>query len=177
MKMTKNQLVNTIKGIKGNTFATLETSTEPAMRKTGNPYVGRVRKISKGLNVSIGAIYENSVNRQAGREGNPDAGEFVAEKLAYGQWLVPHKIIEHKGELQIRVTCNPHMKPTEVYYTVDGERATDEVTAEIKSFEPEKKSATRQSDFGVHREVVPRNFKLESITGITVNGTHYKIEG
>ena len=177
MKLTKDQLVATIKAVKGTTFATLETSTEPAMRKTGNPYVGRIRKISKGLNVSIGANYENGVNRQAGREGVEEAGEFKAEKLAYGSWLVPHKIIEHKGELQIRVTCNPHMKPSEVYYTCDGERVTDEVLAEIKSFEPEKSSSSRQADFGVEREVVPRNYKLESITGITVNATHYKIEG
>ena len=177
MKLTKDQLVATIAAVKGTTFATLETSTEPAMRKTGNPYVGRVRKISKGLNVQIGAIYENAVNRQAGREGNPDAGEFVAEKLAYGSWLVPHKIIEHKGEYQIRVTCNPHMKPTEVVYTLDGEPVSAETLAEIKSFEPDKKSSGRQEAFGVEREVVPRNYKLESITSIKINGTLYRIEG
>jgi hypothetical protein len=177
MKLTKDQLVATVAAVKGTTFATLETSTVPEMRKTGNPFIGRVRKISKGLNVQIGAIYENAVNRQAEREGNPDAGEFVAEKLAYGSWLVPHKIIEHKGAFQIRVTCNPHMKPSEVIYTLDGEPVNDETLAEIKAFEPEKKGSGRQADFGVEREVVPRNYKLDSIVSIKINGTLYRIEG
>lgn len=174
MKLTKSQLVETIKSIKGTTFATLETSTEPKMRKTGNPYFGRVRKISKGLNVQIGSVYEKAVNRQAEREGNESAGEFKAEKLAYGSWLVPHKLIEHKGEIQIRVTCNPRMKPKSVSYEIDGVEIPVE---EIKPFMPESKKSARQESFGVEREVVPRNFKLESITAITVNGTRYRIEG
>jgi hypothetical protein len=69
------------------------------------------------------------------------------------------------------------MKPTEVYYTVDGEPVSGPRLHYIKSFEPEKKSSGRQAEFGIEREVVPRNYKLESITGITVGGTHYKIEG
>lgn len=172
MKLTKDQLVATITAVQGTTFATIETDTVPDMRKTGNPYVGRVRKLSK-VRVMIGANYENGVNRQAEREGNEDAGEFKAMKLAYGSWLVPHKLIEHKGEIQIRVTCKPDEKP-EVSYTLDGEPMEKSV---IEPFLPVKKESARQEEFGVERQVVPRNYKLDSIKSITVYGTHYRIEG
>lgn len=172
MKLTKDQLVATLSAVKGTTFATLETVTDPDMRKTGNPYVGRVKKHTR-INCTFGANYENAVNRQGEREGLENAGEFEALKLPYGNWLVPHKLIEHKGAVQVRVMCNPHMKP-DVSYTLDGQPMDVSV---IKPFMPEKKASARQEEFGIEREVVPRNYKLESIKAITVNGTRYEIEG
>lgn len=172
MKLTKDQLVATLGAIKGTTFATLETVTDPDMRKTGNPYVGRVKKHTR-INCTFGANYENAVNRQGEREGLEVEEKFEAEKLPYGNWLVPHKLIEHKGAVQVRVMCNPHMKP-DVAYTLDGQPMDVSV---IKPFMPEKKASARQEEFGIEREVVPRNYKLESIKAITVNGTRYEIEG
>lgn len=37
-------LPNVVKDIRGSTFVGIDTDTEPEMRKTGNPFVGRVRK-------------------------------------------------------------------------------------------------------------------------------------
>lgn len=171
MKLTQSQLIATIEAIQGTTMATIETATDPRLKKTGNPFNGRkVLKHSK-LNVQIGASYENGVNRQAGREGNESAGEFKTHKLAYGRWLVPHKLIEHNGKVQLRVTCNPHMKP-ETHYTVNGQPVDKE---EIKPFLPSKKPSQRQEDFGVDRQIVPRNFNMESIKAITVKGSRYEI--
>lgn len=175
MKLTKDQLVATLSAIKGTTFMTLETVTDPDMRKTGNPYIGRAKKHTR-INCTFGANYENAVNRQAEREENENAGEFKSLKLAYGQWLVPHKLITHKGEVQVRVMCNPHMKP-EVSYSVDGEEADAATVESIKAFMPEKKTSARQEEFGIEREVVPRNYKLDSIKAVTVNGTRYEIVG
>ena len=170
MKLTQSQFVQTIQAVKGNTFATLSTDTVPDMNKTGNPYFGRLRKLSK-VNVSIGAIYENGVNRQAGREGNEDAGEFVAAPLAYGEWLVPHKLILHKGEIQVRATMTQNVKP-EVSYLYDGEPIE---TALVEPYLKKKAVSRRQEDFGNEKQVIPRNYKLSSIKEITINGTHYTI--
>lgn len=175
MKLTKDQLVATLSAIKGSTFMTLETNTVPEMRKTGNPFVGRVKKHTK-INVTFGANYENAVNRQAEREENENAGEFKSLKLAYGKWLVPHKLIEHKGAVQVRVMCNPHMKP-EVAYSLDGHPVNPSEMEAIKAFMPEKKTSARQEEFGIEREVVPRNYSLDSIEAVTVNGTRYEIVG
>ena len=91
--ITRTQLIALLMEVKSATFATLTLNTEPTMRKTGNPYVGQVRKIAIH-NVTLNASYEKSVARQQGREGL--AQDFKAQERAWGT----HEsaaVIENKG--------------------------------------------------------------------------------
>lgn len=172
MKITASQLIRTLAQVKGATMMTLHTVTDPDMPKRNNPLFGRVKKHAT-INVTFGADYEAGVNRQLSREGNDNAGTFEAEPLPWGSWVVPNKIIEHKGETYVRVTPNPQMK-VEVSYTLDGQPVDTET---VKPYLKVRVPSGRQLETGIERDVKPRNYKVSSIVGVTTGGTHYEIEG
>lgn len=89
MEISLDQLREIVVERKGATFVEIVTNTEPKMRKTGNPYYGRVRRIAR-RNGMLGTSYENDVNNQRHRENQPldDEGQvepFVAEALWKGK--------------------------------------------------------------------------------------------
>jgi hypothetical protein len=170
MKLTRSQLVTTLSNIKGASMMTLHTVTDPEMPKRGNPFVGRIKKHAK-VNVTFGANYEAGVNRQLEREGNENAGTFVAEPLPWGEWLLVNKLITHKGETYVRATPNPQMKP-EVSFTLDGKPIESET---VKPYLKATAPSGRQTEVGIEREVKPRTYKLSSIVGVTTGGVHYEI--
>jgi hypothetical protein len=53
-------LANVVKDIRGVTFVGIDTDTEPEMLKTGNPYVGRVRKLCS-MTVQLNASDEKKM--------------------------------------------------------------------------------------------------------------------
>lgn len=69
-------LKETLIDVRGATFVTVATNTEPKMKKTGNPFHGRVRKIAK-YNGQINFHYDRAVLAQLEREGK-DASCFFA---------------------------------------------------------------------------------------------------
>ena len=173
MQLTRSQFADTVTAIKGATFMSLRLRTEPKMRKTNNPYFGRVEKVSQ-TNVTVGAIYQNSVNRQSEREGNEKAGDFEAMSLPWGQWLVPNKLITHKGKLYLRAQVNAHMVP-DVTYEIDGKEATSEQLAELETFIQTRKPSARQKEQGNEKEVKPFTVAIENIEEVTESGATYTL--
>lgn len=175
MQLTQDQFATTIKNVKGTTFARLVTVTVPTL--TGgkkNPMQGRVKKHVR-QNVQIGANYQNGVNRQLDREGKEGAGEFKAQPLSWGSWLVPNKIKEHTNKageykLYLRYTCQPNQKPA-VIYTLDGKVIHKSKVIGLKAPLP----AATQVEAGVEREVVPRDVCFENIRSAKIQGTDYNI--
>lgn len=107
-----------------------------SMRKTNNPYVGRVRKIVKGTNYQFGVSYENKVNNERERQGLER--DFVPQSPKGREWVVYPKILRStkdadKTYLRVSTTAN---STTEVVYLVDDRLATKEEVAEILSFIP-----------------------------------------
>lgn len=173
MQLTQHQLAETIKNVKGTTFAELVTVTTPVLDGgKGNPMQGRVRTHTV-QNVQIGANYQNGVNRQLGREGHEDAGTFVPQPLAWGTWLVTNKIKQHTNKageykLYLRYTVQPHMKP-EVTYTFDG------APIEKGDIQGLRKSRKPHTQVEVERDIKPRDVAFENIRSIKIDGTLYHI--
>lgn len=168
-KITPAQLVERIKTINGNVFVTLETLTDAKARKTGNPF-GTILKQSIA-HVAIGHNYEAAVNRQGIREDNVPTEAFKANALPWGEWLVPNRLITHKGEIYVRTQTNPNMRhnraPRVQYRDTAGKFLS---RAEVKPLLPAKSESARQAAFGNEGEVTVRTFKLSSIRRIRIGG-------
>ena len=68
VKVTESELVSLMMTVNGSTFINLVTETDVRMNKTGNPYFGRVKKMSS-RNYLIGNDYEKRVVTNGEKEG------------------------------------------------------------------------------------------------------------
>jgi hypothetical protein len=88
MSMTED-FVKTVKTVKGTTAATLTFETEPTMRKTGNPFVGRVKRVTC-VNTMLGTSYAAKANGQS-------------KGLPWGKRIAGTPLVEHKGQTYVQV--------------------------------------------------------------------------
>lgn len=172
--MTRDQLVETMQGRKGAFFATIVAETEPAMRKTNNPYVGAT-KISR-VNGLLNWIYENAVNRQRIREDQPldangEVEHFTAKPRKWGQRVKRNDgtvtpLVEHKGKhyLELKVERSLGYEYRHNGQTLD--------PAVVAPFLPNREEGARQE---VDNPVILRDYSIENITQITIDGIVYEI--
>jgi len=87
---------------KGANFCTIETRTEPAIKKgsgrglpPANPFYGNCFKRAR-VNGAIQFDYESNVNAQRDREGKE--GDFVAKAPTWGTRIDNSCIVEYEGE-------------------------------------------------------------------------------
>lgn len=151
---------------KGTFGVTITTETEPRMRKTNNPYFGRVKKVTRLTNVALGYGYENVVNARLEREGK--SADFEADKPKGKSWeLYPLFLCSDKDETQkyLRTTMRKNTA-TKSVLTLDGEVVTDADTiAHIKSF---IQSSAKPTNQGLEDEnvVIVRDYKVQGIVSI-----------
>jgi len=93
--LTYSQFIAKLNAHAGAAIVGLNAHTDTKALKTNNPFPNaqifkRVRAVG-----FVGADYEKSVQREGERQG-ADASGFVADKLPWGQWHLPGKVIEHK---------------------------------------------------------------------------------
>jgi hypothetical protein len=152
-------LLSEIETIKSATFAGLVTVTEPKLR-AGNPFPGIV-KISR-YNATLAANYQNSVNRQLGREDK--AQDFVAENLPWGAWKVlpdgstSRTVLENKGKFYLRLQVNS----CRALYVHDGHIVS---ALAVKVWQYAKKAQA-----GLDKAVIVNSIAQENIRRITFNG-------
>ncbi len=173
--MTKADLVSTLLTRKGAFFATIVAETDPRMKKTGNPYVGAM-KLSR-VNGLFNWIYGNAVNRQRVRENQPldPAGEveyFEPHARKWGNRLrrpdgTVTPLVEHKGQHYIEVKVERSLG---YEYRLDGTTLDPKA---VEAFLPERKEGARQE---VDNPVILRDYAIESIRQITLDGIVYEIE-
>lgn len=164
------QILSVLSTIKVGTFCEVHSLTEPKMRKTNNPFNGmRVQKMTIQT-LQWGYNYENGVNNRLN-----GGTTFVAEPLKWGEWLIPNKVITHKGKLYARFyKVDNAMASTKTTYLIDGIIATEEQEEVIKSFLVAPSSSARQAEVGLtERQVKPRDFAFSSILGIKTAGVLY----
>ena len=120
-----NEILSVLNTIKVGTFCEVHSLTEPKMRKTGNPFNGhKVQKMTIQT-LQWGYNYENGVNNRLN-----GGTTFVAEPLKWGEWLIPNKVITHKGKLYARFyKVDNEMCKSNTTYLIDGIIATEELTA------------------------------------------------
>jgi hypothetical protein len=165
-KIAVAKLSEVLKRIRGATAVSLVVETSPELIKPkSNPLFGRLTKLSY-LNGMIGFNYESSVNRQQGREGGDM--DFEAMPRKWGTRIAGSPFVEYKGKLYLET------KVQKVYgtkYILDGKEVTKD---EIKKWlRPKPEEGARQ---GVENPVVLRDFSLESIREIRVDGEVFALD-
>lgn len=169
-KVTKQQLIDSLKGLKGSRLVTIVTQTQPTLVAnhplTGeaNPYKGKVFKVAT-TNGVINWSYERSVNRQRAREGSePD---FEAYPRKWGERLAGTPLVEHKGKTYVELKVEKSVDYD--YFDLDGKPVDADL---IKPYlRPPGKS--RQE---VAKEVICRDYAVDSILELRVDGQQYQIQ-
>lgn len=160
MKILVSQLVELLLASKGAKILTLETETQPKMRKTGNPFLGAV-KVAQ-VNCVVNFNYANSVNKQRVREDKE--ADFEAEPRKWGERIQGTPIVEHKGQYYLEAK----IENSKSKFILNGQEIPED---QIQPYLYSSKSSRQ----GVEKEVKLRDFKLDSVKGIKYQGKHYEI--
>lgn len=174
--MTRQQVINSITNLKGATPATLVIETRPKMNKYArtadehgnklpNPYLDSVVKRTR-LNVFLNVNYENSVNRQRGREGSEQT--FESQQRAWGTHVSPSLIV-NEGRYYIQYKLEKRFESDYIDVRT-GETINPNILAEY--LPPKKKSRTQ----GTNKEIIINTVKLENVTNINVAGQEIEVE-
>ena len=164
--ITKSELVEFVRDLKGSTFVTIQTITEVQASKAKKAQ--KVYKLSH-LNCNFNWNYENSVNTLASKEGSDKKAEV--KQRTWGKRIVSafHSLIEHKGEYYFAMKpVNVLNKP--VYFTEGKVVAKSEIEHLLRK--PSAKSSTQAHLKG---EVMERDYKLESIRNIAIQGHWFEV--
>lgn len=181
MRVIKHsQLAALLDAVAGVAFAGVEVLTDARVNKTCKVLEetkrhdwGKVTKRCKGV-VTVGADYTAGVKREGDRQG-VDAGEFKAQPLKWGHWLIPGKVITHKDKLYMRCQATPRQQD-KPQMRVTGYVAASGVSltyADIKPYLPAKKEAKTQQAYGLEETVMVRTYAFDSIRRIRINGITY----
>ena len=157
--------------VKGSFGIVIVTKTEPKMRKTNNPYFGRVRKITRYTNAAVGVSYSNTIENRVER-ATGEKIEYQAEKPKGMTFVVANLILvsdtnpdQHYLRFQRRKNTT-----VETLYELDGKVVeSEEEVAAIKSFIPQRDTyCCKQAEAGVSEEdmVCPQSVKFENILSI-----------
>ena len=159
-------LRETLENHKGNGFFHAVTVTVPAMRKTGNPFHGKVWKVTD-LHGQAGFHYINSVNNQLQREGKE--GNADVKPRQWGQRIKGTPLVEHTNKagvyrLYLEAKCE---RVASVYY-VDA----DGVGVDKADLAPwlQARSAKSSTQANVDAEIILRDYALDSIAWIGIDG-------
>ena len=149
----------------GTSFEGMDCKVLVKMRKTNNPYFGKVYKFYSVNSIS-NANYERAVNRQREREGKET--DFETLPRVWGERVGKSPVIQHKGQFYFAI----HVKTLTsdvTYKDVNGNIVEKE---SIAPFLP-KKSPSRQ---GVENEIIVRTYKIESILKMRMKGATYIVK-
>lgn len=176
MKLNHAQLASLIENLKGAKPIGVLAETDARLLKTGNLF-GKVFKTVRAVGF-CGADYGSAVRKEQLRQGLDN--NFQAESLPWGVWRIPNKLIEHKGELYLRMETTPGQRkrqPAKVlgYRTESGQRVEKE---QIKRFFPKETESAKQAEAGLEgkaSQIFVRNYKFSSIKKVRINGKTFEI--
>lgn len=172
-----SELVALIDAHKGAKPVGIRATTDTKAHKTNNPH-GKITKTVRAVGM-VGANYEKSVNSQLQKSGIKSEYEFEASKLPWGTWLIPNKVITHKGKLYLRTQTTSGMRRKQaarvLYYRDEkGQFISKE---EARKFIPEKTGSAKQADVGLeepHAQVWVNTYMFDSLDKIRIGGKTYK---
>lgn len=142
---------------------TFLAETTPDMNKTGNPYWGRVTK-KVNINVFVGFNYGKSVNRQRSKEGL--LADFIPRPRKWGERIYPTPVIYHKQKWYMETRFLHDVWPT---FFIDGKYVSYNI---IKPYLNDVHIPYNQ---GVKKPIFCRDYSLESIKEININGHEFVI--
>lgn len=155
--------------IKGAKPLTISAFVDARPKKTGNPFAA-IRKLSK-VNGMTGANYEASVNRQQDREMGELAPGFEAKERKWGDRVSP-ALVEKDGKWYLAIQPRSTAKP--LYFTQKtGEPFKHTAKETIAHLLPAQRDNGAAQ--GVEQAVIYRNYSLENIAAVTIDGESYRI--
>lgn len=163
-------LVSIIEGVKGCQFGTIQYISEGGIPKKvlGGAVVTKLVNAQVQINYS----YENAVNNRLEKIGCE--GNFKAESLPWGSWLIPNKIITHKDTMYLRYYDFEGAKKESVWF-VNGRVATSHEMEMIVTYLRSKDTTSKkQAESGlVEHQVKPKVVKMENILTLSVGRNTY----
>lgn len=173
-KLSPSQVVALVSAYAGARPIGIEAEVDARLLKTGNPHKNCLKYIR--VTGFCGANYQNAVKREGARQG-VEAENFESEKLPWGKWLVPNKVIENEGEFYLRVQTTPGMRKRSaakvLSYRANGKFLNYE---DIKPFLPEKSESKKQQRAGLDETVMVRTYKVSNLKKIRIGGQTYVVE-
>lgn len=178
--VTVSQLREILNGISHAMPIAFSALVDAKAKKTGNPY-GDISKLSR-VQAFTGADYEKSVNRQLDREGKTQL-EFTAKERSWGERVSP-ALVQNGGKFylvaQVLKTAKPVYlvrKPWKLNAPNTGTILREQILTPIAkeaiaAFLPAVRPATNQ---GTEKEVVYRNYSLENLISVSVNGLRLRV--
>lgn len=136
---------------KGTFGVEIFTETEPAMRKTGNPFIGRVKKLTHYVNAILGVDYQNAVNNRLTRNGSEAnyQSETPKGKKHYNAFFyqsLDGETFYLKIGMYKNTTCHSIL-------FLDGQPATPAQIAQIEPFlQVKSNNVQKQADAGLTTE-------------------------
>lgn len=198
--LTHSQLIALVTNTPGTLLLGIESLTDARARKTDSYRVkqpdgtfkkvvnknefGAIFKRTRFVGL-VGAVYERAVNTQlVQRELSP---RFETEALPWGEWLVPHKLISHKGEVYLRCQSTPKQRDNAPARVLDYRDALGRILSReaVWPFLPAPTISRKQSVAGLTcqygfldddvAQVHVRTFKLSSIRKVRYAGHTYRL--
>lgn len=167
MKITQDQLIEHLTTeTSGTSFITIDIATTPQMRKTDNPFFGKIKK-HQTLNGVIGYSYQNAVNRIAEKE---DKAPRDIQPRKWGETSSDNIFVSHNNKiyLKIKVESSANIK----YIQTD---TNQEIPKEqLEKFLPSSGSKSI-TQIDLTREVIERTIALENIKSIRFNKQEYEV--
>jgi len=159
-------LFEIVEGVKGCQFASISFISDGGIPK--KVINGNVTKLVK-CQVQIGYNYENAVNNRLTKQGSE--ATFEAERLPWGEWEIPNKVISHKGVRYLRYYYTANGAIDTIWF-VNGRIATaDEFSTIVEYLRSKEKDSKRQTIAGlVENQVKPRTVKFANILTLAVGG-------
>jgi hypothetical protein len=162
--ITQSELLELLKNVKGNTFATITSRTEPAQKKE-SPFKHSLEKLSR-VNICLGFHYSNSVRNQEIREGME--GDFQAKPRKWGQRIAGTPLVEHKGKFYLEAKIERSMG--QLYLNNNKIINKNEINPFLKEL---TKPATQEH---LEKIVILRDYSLENIKRIRIGKNVYNIQ-
>lgn len=150
--MTKDEFISFMENVRGgsHTYASMISDTEPKMNKRGNPFYGRVRKLSKwsfGCNTNPKTKGDN-LRDEKGLEGEYEPQKTYIESYNGRDNYVVGVKSDNPAIKYLRVYTNPNSnESTFSEYYIDGVKATPFQMEQLKTFI--KKSTKGSNNLGV----------------------------
>lgn len=152
-------------------FVNVVMETEPSMNKTGNPFIGKVKKLSS-RNYKLLMDYEKRVRSNEKKEGlNPD---FVTEKPKGKHHISPLVLLDDKTESvhYLNLEYFVEVKPI-VSYSFNDLPMTKEDEGLMKQFFVKKYQSQKQEQDRKVEVITP---KISNIKQMSMGGMKYIVK-
>jgi hypothetical protein len=178
MQLSREELFDNLSTMDQTVLAVIRTATEPEMKKTGNPFYGKITKV-QDLRASVGSwSYKNAVNNRRLKEwkeallqdeNTPKPEEFVPQQRKWGYRVTNTPFVQHNGLYYVELSVHDCLR--QVYLDDKGNQVSKEL------LEPYLKKSSDGGRQGLDKPVILRDVKLENIVSITHGGVVVEIQG